>query len=250
MATADEPSSIQQDPRLARPGPVKPTNATKNLGKRPKAPDKRLPKKGSTLPPRNTKARTQAERLATAEVIEDHERAWMALELRKAGASFKSIAERLGYADASGARTAIRNLIDRMDLESARELQIIQAERLHTLLMGVWSKAKDPNHPQHLAAVDRARGLIGDIRAMFALDEQADAVSPEDRGVLEIGAGEASFVQVMEQIRNAQAATTAYDELLDDVAEKVERRGTKARAGGVIPSQVIDLSEEASQETP
>lgn len=63
------------------------------------------------------------------------------LELRKAGATWQQIADRLGYYDRGAARTAVLALIKEQDKEKVEDLRTLEGERLDQLQMAVWRNA-------------------------------------------------------------------------------------------------------------
>jgi hypothetical protein len=73
--------------------------------------------------------------------IKAHERHLMALELKKAGATFEAIARQLGYASASGAQKAVRSALAATLRAPAEELRSLECERLDSLLLGLWKRA-------------------------------------------------------------------------------------------------------------
>lgn len=82
-----------------------------------------------------------------------------ALELRKGGATYAEIADRLGITE-SGAYRAVRRALSKLaelSLEEATELRTLELERLDRLLLAVWPTAIQG----HLGAIDRAERLIG-----------------------------------------------------------------------------------------
>ena len=68
-----------------------------------------------------------------------------AMALKLAGASYASIAESLGYADASGARKAVMRGLDQGLQENANELRKIHYGRLEHLL--IWASNRTCNGP-------------------------------------------------------------------------------------------------------
>lgn len=61
-----------------------------------------------------------------------------ALELRKAGATYDSIAQTVGYASRSGAALAVEAALRKTLQEPADELRVLDIERLNTMLRQVW----------------------------------------------------------------------------------------------------------------
>lgn len=66
-----------------------------------------------------------------------------ALRLKLAGVSYAEIARRLGYANASTARTAVITAMEKT-AESSEDLRDIHHERNERLLLSVWQDALDP----------------------------------------------------------------------------------------------------------
>lgn len=72
----------------------------------------------------------------------DRTRALAAVDLRTTGASYRAIAEQLGYRDASGAYRAVARLLTRREAESVGELRAVESQRLDEMQAGLWPKAK------------------------------------------------------------------------------------------------------------
>lgn len=101
-----------------------------------------------------------------------------ALQLRKAGADWFEIAEALGYPTARAALVATELALEkelRAD-ESKEYMRNLAGQRLDRLLRGVWVKAVDDSHPEHLTAVDRARQIIDRHAKLFGLDAPTELV--------------------------------------------------------------------------
>ena len=64
-----------------------------------------------------------------------------ALELRKAGASFESIAQELGFANKGGAYKAVMSALDNTVREPVNEVRKLELERLDRLFLAVWPPA-------------------------------------------------------------------------------------------------------------
>jgi hypothetical protein len=71
------------------------------------------------------------------------------VELRRAGVTWKVIAERTGYASASGAYNAYQRIAERLIRPGLEEYRDLELERLDRLQVAVWGKA-----------------VTGDIRAL------------------------------------------------------------------------------------
>lgn len=94
------------------------------------------------------------------------ERQRQALELRKAGAGYVAIAQKVGYKGPSGAYNAIRSALKRTIQEPADELRKLEVERLDRMLLAIWDQVRNGNQ----GAIDRAL-RIGERRArLLGLD--------------------------------------------------------------------------------
>ena len=101
--------------------------------------------------------------------IRAHERQLQALELRKAGASYEAIAERLGYADRSGAYRAVKAALTLTLREPAAELRSLEAERLDAMLLPLWRRVQTGDEK----AVDRALRIMERRARLLGLDAPA-----------------------------------------------------------------------------
>ncbi|TSD98881.1 hypothetical protein FOV72_03760 [Gordonia rubripertincta] len=72
---------------------------------------------------------------------DERTRAAAALELRRTGLPYHAIADRLGYADESGARKAVTRLLDRREAEGVAELRAVEGDRLDALQAAAWDAA-------------------------------------------------------------------------------------------------------------
>ena len=63
------------------------------------------------------------------------------LEERRAGLTFHAIAQRVGYADASGAYLAYKRAIQRTMQQPADELRTAELDRLDRLQLAAWPNA-------------------------------------------------------------------------------------------------------------
>jgi len=128
------------------------------------------------------------------------ERQGRALELRKAGIGYATIARQLGYAGPSGAYKAIMTALHAVTREPARELVDLEVARLDDLLLGLWGNARKGN----VAAVDRVLKIMqrrADLLGLDAPQRFAD-VTAARRDAEQIAAeiGKASGPAVVGQI--------------------------------------------------
>jgi hypothetical protein len=101
-----------------------------------------------------------------------------AIQLRLAGATWEEIALSLGYPTPRQALIATERALEKQlatdaDRDKMRKLANARLERL---LRSVWPKAIDPEHPDHLIALTKARELIGQHSKLFGLDAPTEVV--------------------------------------------------------------------------
>jgi hypothetical protein len=95
-----------------------------------------------------------------------------ALQMKLAKAGWDEIAEVLGYPTARAARVAVERALelDMRQEDNRQYLRTMVDRQLDRLLRAVWAKAIDPEHPEQLAAWDKARAAIADHRKLYGLD--------------------------------------------------------------------------------
>jgi hypothetical protein len=93
-----------------------------------------------------------------------------ALALKLAGASYASIADSLGYSDASGARKAVMRGLESGMQENANELRQIHYGRLEHLLMLLWSDVNQKD----LASMNTALSVMDRMTKLYGLDAPAE----------------------------------------------------------------------------
>lgn len=94
------------------------------------------------------------------------ERQRQALELRKAGLSYVAIAERLGYANHTGALKAVKSALRSLVREPAEELIEVEVNRLDDMLAGLWLEARKGN----VAKIDRVLKIMQRRAELLGLD--------------------------------------------------------------------------------
>ena len=97
------------------------------------------------------------------------ERQRQALELRKAGVTFETIATQLGYRNRSGAYKAVMSALRRTLQEPADEVRRLELERLDALLLALWSQARQG----HQGAIDRCLKIAERRAKLLGLDAPA-----------------------------------------------------------------------------
>lgn len=102
-----------------------------------------------------------------------------ALDLALSGQSWDNIAMVLGYPTARAARVAMENALERelrADPDSIERMRRLEASRYERLLRAVWPRAIDPSEPDQLAAVDKARAIIGDHARLMGLNKPTEVI--------------------------------------------------------------------------
>lgn len=101
-----------------------------------------------------------------------------AIQLRIAGASWDEIAQSLGFPTPRAALVATERALEKelKTEENQAQMRSLAGKRLERLLRGVWTKAIDPSHPEHLLAVDKARQLVDRHAKLYGLDAPTEVV--------------------------------------------------------------------------
>lgn len=101
-----------------------------------------------------------------------------ALQLRAEGEDWEDIAAIIGYPSGQACRVATERALEKelKDESSKKHMRVMASKRLEALLKSVWHKATDPDSPEHLAAVDRARLLIDRHIKLYGLDAPTELV--------------------------------------------------------------------------
>jgi hypothetical protein len=144
------------------------------------------------------------------------ERQKRAIALKLAGASYKSIAETLGYADSSGAQKAVSRGLKASLQENAGELRKIHYGRLEHLLMLVWPQVNNGDtNAIHtgLAIMDRMERLYG-LNAAEKLDVSA---GPRETVIVADGDKEEYIESMRKAIEEEEADKNVKDaEVVDE----------------------------------
>lgn len=101
-----------------------------------------------------------------------------AVEMRLGGATWSQIAEALGFPTPRAALVATeRALQRRLDNPEDREaMRNLTGQRLQRLLRSTWSKAINPDNPDHLVAVSKALAVIDRHARLYGLDAPQEFV--------------------------------------------------------------------------
>jgi hypothetical protein len=101
-----------------------------------------------------------------------------ALQMRYAGATWPEIAQALGYPTPRTAMVATEKALERelANADDREKMRKLAGARLERLIRAVWPKAIDPNHPDQMIAVSKAREVLADHRKLFGLDAPTEVV--------------------------------------------------------------------------
>lgn len=101
-----------------------------------------------------------------AKAIKAQETALRALELRKAGATYETISQMLGYSSKSTAFNAVNKLMQSTKREGSKEAFEMELRRLDDLLMALWPQARQGE----FGAIDRTLRIMESRRKLLGLD--------------------------------------------------------------------------------
>lgn len=101
-----------------------------------------------------------------------------ALQMKMAGADWSDIAEVLGFPTARQAMVAVERSLEKgLKTESSQAMMRAMAgKRLERLLRSCWPKAIDPENPEHLIALTKAREIIDRHAKLYGLDAPTEVV--------------------------------------------------------------------------
>lgn len=99
-------------------------------------------------------------------IVDANERQVRALELRKAGVSYQTIADTLGYGGPSGAFKAVQTALKTTLREPAEELRSLEMERLDQAAFAIAAQVRAGN----LGAIDRLLRIMERRAKMLGLD--------------------------------------------------------------------------------
>lgn len=151
------------------------------------------------LAPGKPQNKNQAKRLKKASTrILSKEKQRQALEARKAGATYQTIAEKVGYHDASTARKAVIRAFNQVIQEPVTELKVIQMERLNHMLLRLWQRVDqgdDTAMRTALQIMDKIDRLNGTEEA-----QRVDVHQTNSGAVLVIDGDKDDFITAMKRM--------------------------------------------------
>ena len=99
------------------------------------------------------------------------------MQMRLAGATWAEIALALGYSTPRSALVAVEKALAKELKDTDRaQLRQMASLRLDRLLRSVWPKAVDPDNPEHLLAVTKAREVISTFTKLHGLDAPSEVI--------------------------------------------------------------------------
>lgn len=127
-------------------------------------------------------------------------RAQMAFELRKTGASYELIAEKLGYASAKSAESSIRRVLSsKYKPDDVEDVVRMELARLDALQLIAWRRAKNGD----LSALDRILKIMERRAKYLGLDttETQNQGSVTNNTAIFIGGTEEEYVAQLKEAR-------------------------------------------------
>ena len=142
---------------------------------------------------------------------ERNERTRQAWELRKAGASFPSIAQQCGFKSPSAASSAVKRYASRAAKEEAYELKMLQMDRLNHMLLVLWPQVQAGSTSAINASlaiwdrIQRAEHLDGPI------EMKVQHAGLPDQNVLVIGGDTEAYKKALAQLAGRTDVVEAID---------------------------------------
>lgn len=164
----------------------------------------------------------RADENGTKEVVRARERkVHAAIQMKAGGAEWSEIAEVLGYPTGRHALVAVENALEKELNETDKTfLRSLTSKRLERLIRAVWPKALDPDSPEQMVAVGRARELIADHRKLFGLDAPTEiSVHSPDNDEIQSWVAEVAAIGAPKLEEDDNIFDVEYEE--DEVEEKV-----------------------------
>jgi hypothetical protein len=129
--------------------------------------------------PTGVSSEQEAEGHTPTNVVRARERkANAAIQLKLAGATWEEVAQSLGYPTARTAIVATEKALEKQlaDAGTRDQMRALAGARLERLIRAVWHKAIDPESPEQLQAVTKAKELVDRHAKLFGLDAPTEVV--------------------------------------------------------------------------
>lgn len=154
-----------------------------------------------------------------------------ALNLRKAGASYDTISDQLGYAGRGAAYKAVQAALRDLARDTSEELHLLDGERLDQMLLALWPKAMKADG----WAIDR----ILKITELRARPKPAETVGRVAAGV------ERDLARLPESARSSALAETART-----LARNVDSGSSPAQCARELRAVMADLTTQHATAAP
>ena len=131
--------------------------------------------------------KVKEENRPTSVDIERMEEEWKAVELRKAGLPYETIARKLGLGNSSCAQLMVKRALARVDAEATKDLRDIECRRLDDMLFAIWNHVRQG----HLGAIEKALKIMERRARLLGLDSPVkfDGSVQNTGGVMLVPAG-------------------------------------------------------------
>lgn len=141
--------------------------------------------------------------------VQAKERQRQALELRKAGATYQVIADKLQYKSASGAQKAVKSALDALGNDAAEDLRVVEGERLNQMLLSIWQRVQQGD----LKAIDRALRIGERIAKLNGLDAptRSESLSVQQH-VVTIDGDKRAYIEALRAARGEVIEVEALNE--------------------------------------
>jgi hypothetical protein len=131
--------------------------------------------------------------------LERRQKAEKALELRTAGVTYQKIADSVGYGSASAAKTAIDGLLKKQEFEAARDVVLLDLQRLDEYQMRCTERLRTAGD---LGQIDRLMRVMEMRYRILGVNEETTAelqqhfgLNVTNKGVMVIQGSESEFVK-------------------------------------------------------
>lgn len=176
---------------------------------------------GSLSQNQKTRARNSQGRFVPSPDTAERDAA--ASRLRAEGRAYREIAERLGFADPSGARRAVERGLDAIRAEGAEALRELELHRLDQLHQRAWSElTRDDEDSQPLQAIDRLLKIQERRARLLGLDARDTtqaAVTVNVAGGVPV---DTVLARVVAAVRPWPAAADAVAQVLAELAREAK----------------------------
>ena len=122
-----------------------------------------------------------------------------ALELRKAGATYRQIADTVGYHDAPAAHKAVMKAFGEVIQEPVNDLKTIQIERLNHMLVVLWPKVQGGDE----RAIGTALMVMNKIDSLMGTDAAQRVEVKSENAVLVVDGNKDDYIAALKRMSGA-----------------------------------------------